>query len=797
MNTRIEKRPERFVGRSMDRREDARLLVGEGQYVADIVLPGMLHVAFVRSDVAHAHIRSVDLSRARTAPGVALALSGADLLKLLPPVQDQQLPLPAKWKTTVPHTIFDPRQPLLATDRVRHVGEAIAVIVADSRYAAEDAAELVTVALDALPAIVDPEAGLAAGATVIHPQSDNNLLAEFSIGKGNVAAALAQAPHRLQRRFVHHRYAGMPMECRGVLSDYDRRTQSFTVWSSTQVVHWVRKELAITLGIAEARVRCIAPDVGGGFGTKGHVYPEDLLIPFLAREVGRPVRWIEDRREHLQCSCHSRDQIHDIEIGFDDAGHILAMRDRFVMDCGAWNPIGVGIPYNTACHLPGPYKVPNLSVVANVVATNKVPNAPYRGAGRPEAAQAVERMIDLIANQLALEPAEVRRRNMVRADEMPYAVGIRYRDGEPIVYDSGDYPKALEQALEAIGGVDAFRARQRAARAEGRHLGLGLAAYTEGTGVGPFEGATVRIDPSGKVVVSAGSCPQGQGMETIFAQITADQWQVPMDDVVLTFADTAAIPMGFGTIASRSTVNLSAAIVVASERVRNKVFAIAANMLECAAGDLELRAGAVGVIGVPGASVTLAQVARASRPGWDHKRPADVEAGLEDTHYWEPQTVTWSYAVHAAIVEVDLGLGRVKIDRYAIAHDCGVVVNPQLAEGQIIGGAVQGMGGALLEGFNYDAEGQLLTGSLMDYLLPTASDVPNITLVHQETPSPLNPLGVKGLGEGGAIAPPVAIANAVGDALAAFGVEFNTTPITPESVFRATRVASASSRPLA
>ena len=780
-----------FVGQSIPRREDRRLLTGRGQYINDMVLPGMLHVAFVRSPVAHARIRGVDLSRAASAPGVHLALCGADLLRALPPVQDQQLPLPAKWKTTVAHRIFDPRQPLLAIDRVRHVGEAVAVIVAESRYLAEDAAERVLLDLEDLPAVVDPEAALAADAVVIHERTNSNQLAEFSIAKGDVEGALASAPHRLQRRIRHHRYAAVPMECRGVVARHEVRTDSYTIWSSTQVVHWLRKEAALTLGIAEARIHCVAPDVGGGFGGKGHVYPEDLLIPFLARQVGRPVKWIEDRREHLQSSCHSRDQIHDIDIGFDADGRILAFRDAFIMDCGAWNPVGVGIPYNTASHMCGPYQVPAAAISARVVATNKVPNAPYRGAGRPEAAQVMERMMDLIARALSIEPAEVRRRNMVRPDQMPWPVHLPYRDGVSIRYDGGDYPGALHKAIEAVGGLEAFRREQREARAAGRFIGLGVGSYTEGTGVGPFEGATVRVDPTGRIYVSAGSCPQGQGMETIFAQITADQWKVKPEDVIMALADTGAISMGFGTVASRSTVNLSGAIHDASARLRRKVFAIAANMLECADGDLELRDGGVGIIGVPGKSVSLADLARASRPGWDHRRPEGMDAGLEETFYWEPATVTWSYASHAAVVEVDPDLGRVRILRYAIAHDCGVVVNPMLAEGQIIGGAVQGIGGGLMEDLPYDSEGQLLAGSFMDYLLPTASDVPMITVIHQETPSPLNPLGVKGLGEGGAISPPVTLANAVCDALAEYGIELNDTPIRPQDLWQKIRAARA------
>jgi carbon-monoxide dehydrogenase large subunit len=499
------------------------------------------------------------------------------------------------------------------------------------------------------------------------------------------------------------------------------------------------------------------------------------------------VRWIEDRREHLMSATHSRDQLHDVEVGFDDDGRILAIRDDYLVDCGAWNPIGSGVAYNTAVHLTGPYKIENLAASGRIVVTNKVPNAPYRGAGRPEAAFAMERTIDLVARTLGLEPAEVRRRNMIRAEEMPYSVGIPYRDGEPIVYDSGDYPGALQKALDAIGGVEAFRRRQAEARGEGRRLGFGIGCYIEGTGVGPFESAFLRIDPSGKVYVTCGAAPQGQGMETIFAQIVADLWKVTPEDVVLSFADTASIAIGFGTMASRSTVTAGAAMHQASAKLRDKVFAIAANLLECAPADLELRDGGVGVVGVPGAAVSLAKLAHAARPGWDHGRPQGIDAGLEETHYWEPPTVTWSYAAHVAIVEVDPEIGRVTIEKYAIAHDCGVVVNPLLVEGQIAGGTAQGLGGILLENIAYDPEGQLLTGSLADYMVPTAGDVPEMKLIHQHSPSPLNPLGVKGVGEGGAVAPPAAIANAVADALAPFGAEFNTTPIKPEQIVEAAR----------
>jgi carbon-monoxide dehydrogenase large subunit len=774
-----------YVGRSLLRREDQRLLTGQGQFVADLVLPRMLHAVFVRSEVAHARIRSVDVSRAAAMPGVVLALAGAELLKLAPPVPGAQLSLPTKWRTQVQHKIHLPQQTLLALDKVRHVGEAIAVILAESRFEAQDAAEAVTLDLEPLPPVVDAKRAVEPGAALVHEQYQTNQIGEFVIEKGATAAALAAAPHRLRRSFYTQRHAGVPMECRGVIGAYDRRTDSVTIWSSTQMVHWVRREAAAVLRLPEARVRCVALDVGGGFGTKGHVYPEDMLIPLLARLADRPVRWIEERAEHFICSTHARDQLHEVEVGFDGDGRILAFRDDFLVDCGAWNPIGAGIAYNTAVHLLGPYKIANFAATARVVATNKVPNAPYRGAGRPEAAFAMERTVDLIAATLGLEAAEVRRRNMIRPDEMPCAMGLPYRDGEPIVYDGGDFPGGLDKLLAAVGGLAAFRKRQREARAHGRHLGLGLGSYVEGTGVGPFESATVRIEPTGTVFVTSGACPQGQGMETIFAQVVSDAWKVKPENVVVALADTSLIAIGFGTIASRSTVTLSAAIHYASERLRAKVFAIAANMLECAPVDLELRDGKVGVLGAPGLEVTLAAVAQAARPGWDHGRPAGVDAGLEESFYFEPPTVTWSNATHLALVEVDVASGRIEIERYLIAHDCGVVINPMLVEGQIVGGSVQGLGGALFEEFTYDNEGQLLAGSLMDYALPRASDSPSMELFHHESRSPLNPLGVKGVGEGGAVAPPAAIANAVCDALSPFGAEFNATPLKPEHIVRA------------
>ncbi len=774
-----------WVGRSVPRREDDQLLRGAGTFVADMVLPNMVHAAFVRSPLPHARIEGIDLAAARDAPGVRLALSGAELGDALAPIGGGQVVTPKGWQDRVEHRVRIPPQPILPGEKARYVGEPIAVVVADDRYLAEDAARLVAPALDPLPVVAHCEAGLAPGAAVLHDDLGTNLVGELRVEKGRTAEALENAPRRIRRRFVHHRYAAMPMECRGVVAEYDRRTGSITVWSSTQVVHWVRRELGQRLGLAEDRIRVIAPDVGGGFGGKGHVYPEDLLIPYLAMRLGRPVMWIEDRVEHIQNSAHSRDIVHEAEIGFDETGRISALDVSFLIDSGAFSPVGAGIAFNTIAHHLGPYDIENFAAETKVVVTNRTPNAPYRGAGRPEAAFVTERLVDLVAAELGMEAADVRRLNMVGPESMPYDVGLPYRDGVPMVYDGGDYPGSLDRALEELGGLAAFRDRQAAARRDGRWLGLGIASYTEGTGVGPFEGATVRIDPSGMIAVAAGACPQGQGHRTVLAQVAADGWSVPIDDVVVTLADTGALDMGYGTIASRSAVTASAAIIEASDKVKLKVLAIAAHLLETTETDLELRDGTVGVKGVPDMAVSLKEIAAAARPGWDGRRPEGLEAGLEATAYFEPPTVTWTYATNAAIVEVDRETGEVRIEKYVAVHDAGILINPTIADGQVRGGLVQGIGGGMLEELVYGDDGQLLTGNLADYLLPSAAETPPITVVHTETPSPLNPLGVKGLGEGGAIAPPAVIANAVCDALAPFATEINATPVRPADVLRA------------
>ncbi|HZT52436.1 MAG TPA: xanthine dehydrogenase family protein molybdopterin-binding subunit, partial [Stellaceae bacterium] len=707
-----------YVGRSVPRREDRRLLLGSGRFVADIRLPGMLHVAFVRSDVAHARIRAIRTARALALPGVVAIFTAEDIAAHLPPIPGMQNRPPKAWREAVEHELNIPDQPILAPGKVCHVGEPIAAIVAADRYIAEDAAALVEVAFELLPPVADIDAALDPAAPRVHEALPSNVIARLRMHKGDVAAVFASGVRRLSHRFDNHRYSGMPIECRGVVAQYDEALDTMTVWSATQVVHWVRREVASRLGLPESRVRCIAPDVGGGFGVKGHVYPEDVLIPFIARRLKRPVRWIEDRHEHILNSAHARDDRHEAEIAFDGEGRILAIRDRLLKDSGAYMPVGVGTPVNTAVHLLGPYHVPNYESAITIVATNKTPNAPYRGAGRPEAAFVIERLMDLVARALDLDPVEVRLRNMIRPEQIPYAVGLTYRDGAPIVYDSGDYPAALRQAVEALGGLARFRREQEAAWREGRFLGLGIGCYVEGTGAGPFEGATVRLEPSGTIYVATGACAQGQGHETVFAQVAADQWGVTPDQVTVVVSDTAAIAMGYGTIASRSAVNSSAAIVLASETLRRKVLAVAGHVLECSPEDLELRDGRIVVRGVPGLSLTLREVAQAARPGWDHARPPGVPPGLEATEYFEPPTVTWSYAVHAAIVELDRGTGVPTVRRYVVVHDAGTLINPELAEGQVLGGVCQGLGGGLLEELVYDGEAQLLTGSLADYLMP-------------------------------------------------------------------------------
>jgi len=745
---------ERWVGRSVRRVEDDRLLRGGGRFVADLSRPGQLHAHFVRSPLARARIAGIDASKALELPGVAGVYTHEHVpAGPMPPfLWDSP---PAKLVGALQPELRPCHPPLLPADEARFAGQAVAVLLATDRYLAEDAAELVEVDYQPLEAVTDARAALERHAPVLHGGWDSNVAVRFEVRKGDAAAALDHADLVVRERFEVQRQAGLPLETRGALAEWDGAT--LTLWSSTQNAHPLRRAMSRVAGLDPEKVRVVAPDVGGGFGVKGVLYPEDLLVGLLALRTGRPVKWVEDRAEHLRSAIHAREQVHQVELGVTGDGRIVALRDHIVVDCGAFNPLGLVIPYNTIAHLMGPYRVPHLEAVATGVITNKTPTAPYRGAGRPEAVFAVERALELAARALGADPLELRLRNLVRPDEMPFAAGIPYRDGEPLVLDGGDYPRALRRAAEL---VDYAGVRAAGVEAGRRRVGVGLACYVEGTGIGPFEGAAVAVGPDGRVTVRTGACSQGQGHATVLAQVCADHLGVAPEDVTVVGGDTAGIDRGWGTVASRSAVVAGSAVAAAAAAVRERVLEVAGDLLEAAPADLRVDAGRVVTAGAPERGLGLGEVARAAAGGG---------GALAATEYFEPPTVTWANGAHAAVVEVDRDTGEVRVLRYGVVHDCGRVINPVIVDGQVRGGVAQGIGGALYEELSYDEEGQLTSGTLADYLVPTAGEVPRIDLEHLETPSPLNPLGLRGVGEGGAIPGPAVIANAVEHALRGSG----------------------------
>jgi aerobic carbon-monoxide dehydrogenase large subunit len=768
----------RYFGATVRRKEDPRLLRGEGRYVDDIKLPGMLHAAFVRSPHAHARILAIRPAEAAKLPGVVRVLTWNDLARWMKP-----LPLfgavPPGLGARVRVTMKQAPQFAFAREVVRHVGEIVAMVLAESRALAEDACEAVEVDWEPLPAAVDMLTAGEPGAPLIHADWGDNVAVCFSTGFGNADEALRQAAVRVRDRFEIQRYVGMPIETRGVVARWDPRDGTLTTWNTTQVVHFVQQGLTAALDLPAHKVRVIAPDVGGGFGTKANGYPEDLLVPVAALACRRPVKWTEDRREHMMAAAHARHQIHDIELAARADGTMLAVRDQIWLDLGAYNVWGIVLPYNTVAHLLGPHRVPHLAVECRAVVTNKTPTAPYRGAGRPEAVFAMDRIVDRLALELRMDPAELRRRNYLTAADLPYELQIPYRDGNPLIYDSGDFRANLEAALAAVGYQD-LRSEQAELRRRSIYRGIGISGYVEGTAIGPYEGATVRMDPSGRAVVATGACSQGQGHETSFAQIAADALGVPLDWVTVIGGDTAAIPFGVGTFASRSAVNAGSSIHLAAGKVREKLVAAAAALLEAAPVDIEIAEGVASVRGAPDSRTPLTRVIQAALPTF--AGPGAVAPDFEATVYHHQPTVTYTSAVHIAHVEVDTSTGTVRLLRYVVAHDCGTLIHPTIVEGQIHGGVAQGVGGALLEEMVYDEEGQLLTGTFMDYLVPTAMELPLLETVHMEFPSPRNPLGIKGIGEGGAISPPAAVANAVEDALAPFGARVRRTPLGPSTV---------------
>jgi len=763
-----------LVGASLKRREDARLLTGRGRFLDDLRLPGMLHLGVIRSVHAHARLLKLDRAEASRLPGVVAVLTPEDLPELaasVPPL------VPAPRLRPYSH-------PVLAGDTVRHVGEPVAAVVADDPYRVADAMERVVLEFEPLPVAASPALARSRDAPRVHDEWPDNLAGTSVGGTGDTADGFARAEVVANARLAYPRVAGMPLETRGVLAFEDELTGLLTVWTSTQVPFAVRSALAAVLSLPEERIRVRAPEVGGGFGTKGHVYAEDILVPAVARHLRRPVKWVESRREHFVAAAADRDQEHEARIGLLHDGTIVALETRFTRDHGAYPTLGEAITQNTINHLPGPYRVPAVRGTGLNVVTHKTFAAAYRGAGRPEAAFVLDRLLDRAARRIGMDPAELRRRNMIRPEEMPFRTGLVYRDGVPIAYDPADYPAGFEKAL-ALLDYAGWRKEQEPRRGSATPIGIGLSLYVEGTGLGPFEGAAVRVDPSGIVYVHVGVAAQGQAHETTLAQVCADRLGLPPEDVVVLGGDTQLVGYGMGTIASRVAAVAGPAVARSSEEVARKARLVAADLFECAPQDVELVNGRVCVKGVPDRSLSLAEVAHAAI-----RSPALAAAGgpgLSACGFFYPETVTWAFGAHAAVVEVDTEACTLRLLKYVAVHDCGRPINPMVVEGQLHGGIVQGIGTALSEELVYDAEGQLLTGTFMEYGLPRADQVPALEVTHLDYPSAVNELGIKGVGESGVIAPAAAIANAVEDALAEYGVEVTRVPLTGARLFELLR----------
>jgi len=769
------------IGARVERLEDPSLLRGNARFVDDIVLPNMLHAAFVRSPHGHAAIRAIEKK-------AALALSGVHAVL----VRDDLVPYMRNERLVVglPSSSYkqDLNRPALAIGEVVYVGEPVAIVVAEDRYIAEDAAALVEVDYDPLPAVCDCRAALAPGAPVVHRGAPHNLLAEFRMGYGDADAAFAKAAHVFRESLWQHRGGSHSIECRGAVASYDAIEDRLTLWSSTQMPHQAMRQLCDMLGRDENQVRVVTPDVGGGFGPKLVFYPEDVVTALAAMILKRPVKWIEDRREHFVASTQERDQYWECEIAVDRDARILGIRGSIIHDHGAYTARGVNLPHNSAETVPLQYEVPAYSMNVKVALTNKVPVTPVRGAGHPQGTFAMERLLDRVARELELDRAEVRRRNLIPASKMPYTTQLKARGGMPVVLDSGDYPRCQQDALARAGWAD-FPARRDAARKAGRYLGIGVANFCKGTGRGPFESATVRIGPSGKVHVYSGAAAMGQSTKTMLAQIVAEQLGSDMENVTVTTGDTAAIPLGLGGSNSRQTVTAGSSAHLAALKVREKALKIAGHVLEASERDLEIDGDQIHVKGVPGMKVSLAKIARTVAGTAGYALPGGVAPGLEATECAVIDDMAHANGTAVVEVEVDVETGAVELRKFVVVHDCGRIVHPTIVDGQIIGGTAQGIGTALYEEIPYNAQGQPLAVTFADYLLPGAAELPAIKIGHMHTPATATEYGMKGMGEGGAVAPPAAIANAVRDALAALGAEVNETPLTPARVMAALRKA--------
>jgi carbon-monoxide dehydrogenase large subunit len=764
----------RLFGRRLPRSEDARLLAGQALFTDDVDLPHATHAAFLRSPHAHARLGEVDATAARAMPGVLAVVTAADLGAYNQPSPLIVHPPPIEGLAFVQRT-----QRPLAVGKVRHVGEPVAMVVAESRYLAEDALAAIRVEYEPLEPVLDVEAALAAGAPLVHDDTAGNEAAHVVQEKGRYATVRPQADLVLARRLVYDRGTAAAMENRGVVASWDRLARRLTVWDTTQSPIPIRNGLARMLGLAEHQVHVIAPFIGGGFGAKLMIfYPEEVLVPWASVRLGRPVKWIEDRLEDFYATAQERGQVHDAEIALTRDGRILGVRDVFLHDTGAYDPYGLTVPLNSQCTLLGTYDIPNYASEFRAVFTNRTIVTPYRGAGRQHGVFVIERLLDLAARELGLDRVEIRRRNLLATSAFPHQHDIIYQDFAPLVYDSGDYEAVLDQALERIGYDSFVRDEQPRLRAAGRHVGIGVVCYVEGTGIGPYEGARVQVAPSGRVSVATGMGTQGQGHFTSLAQLAADALGVELGDVEVTTGDTDQFHWGTGTFASRGAVVAGNAVHQAACAVRARILELAAEELGVPEDALELAAGRVRVRGEPARSLTLGALAEASNPLRGAVRPGGAP-GLEATSYYGPDRGATACGVHAMIAEVDPGTMDVRILRYVVVHDCGRMINPRIVEGQIRGGVAQGIGNAFFERLACDAGGHLLNASLREYLLPTATDVPRVETGHVETPSPLNVLGVKGAGEAGAIPVGPLFAQTLEDALHDRAFEILEIPLDP------------------
>jgi len=761
-------------GARVKRLEDPALLTGHGRFVDDVKLPGTLEACFVRSPHAHAKIRAIDTAAARALPGVHVVLTADDL----PPAMATQ---PIPMILPVLGISAFRTQHCLARHEVGYAGQTVALVIADSRYIAEDAAALVAVDYEVLPAVSDCRDGIKPGAAPVHSDLTSNVASVIPMSYGEPDKAFEGAALVIEEELWAHRGGGMSLETRAVLASYEPAGDLLTVWSSTQTPHLGRRVLADLLERNLETIRMIAPDVGGGFGPKAPFYAEEAVIPFAALKLRRPVKWVEDRREHFMCATQERDQYWNVALALDVDGKIRGFRGTMLHDTGAFVPWGIIMPYIAAVTVPGPYVVPHYRLETTVVLTNKVPTTPVRGAGRPQATFVMERLMDRAAAALEIDRAELRRSNMIPPEKMPYSVGLIFRDGKPLVYHGGDFPRGQVTAIK-LSDYDGFRARQAKARQDGRYIGIGIANYVEGTGLGPFEGVTVRVLTNGKVAVATGATNQGQGQRTSLSQIVADEVGCRIEDIMMTVGDTAAISQGVGAFASRQAINAGSSALLAGQSVKKQIVALAALTLGIPESDIDLDEGRAIARTGNKPILSFGELAKLAQgvPGVSFA-PGQTP-GLEHTAYFTPPQASYCNGTHVVEADVDPLTGGVTLLRYTVGHDSGVIINPLIVEGQVQGGVAHGIGNALFEWMKYDAAAQPQTITFADYLLPSAPEVPGCAIEHIETPNPLNPLGVKGAGEGGTIPAPAAIIAAIEDALSPFGVRFAEAPLTPARI---------------